>query len=195
MMFTIGIGNNGVLPLSATYRYSGIRRNPAAAMAVAIDTESTAFAPSRCLVGLRVVLEKRLRDEESGRVDEQCRVAVMLGKLALHIGDSGAICQLGGDAPGFARPAHQLSDGVVDTGFRASDDHRAAAVIDDVDRGLPADAGAAADNNDLLGLKMHIRGPFLVLLTAPTGPRFFVSTTRRIRGCRRIRAWTCGWAG
>jgi hypothetical protein len=50
-------------------------------------------------------------------------------------------------------------------------------VIDDVDCGLPADAGAAADNNDLLGLKMDIRGPFLVLLTAPTGP-FFVSTTR-----------------
>jgi hypothetical protein len=119
----------------------------------------------------------------------------MLGKHALHIGDRAAIGQLGGDAPGLSTPARQLSDGVVDTRFRASDDHRAPAVIDDVDRDLPTDAGTAADNNDFLGLKMHIRGPFQILLTAPTGSPFFVSTTSRIRRCRRIRAWTCGWAG
>jgi hypothetical protein len=47
----------------------------------------------------------------------------------------------------------QLSDGVVDTRFRASDDHRAAAVIDDVDRDLPTDAGNAADNNAFLASK------------------------------------------
>jgi hypothetical protein len=102
----------------------------------------------------------------------------MLRKRTLHIRDCSAIRQLGGDAPGLATPARQLSDGVVDTRFRASEDHRAAAVIDDVDRDLPTHAGTAADNNDLLGLKMHIRGAFLVLLTAPTGPPFFVSTTR-----------------
>ena len=86
----------------------------------------------------------------------------MLGKLALNIGDGGAIRQFGGDAPGFALPARQISDAVVDMRFRASDDHRAPAVIDDVDRDLPTDAGTAADDNDFLGLKMHIRGRFHV---------------------------------
>ena len=57
----------------------------------------------------------------------------------------------------WPRPARQLGDGVVDTGFRASDDHRAAAVIDDVDCDLSSHAGTAADHNDLLGLKMHVR--------------------------------------
>jgi hypothetical protein len=94
----------------------------------------------------------------------------MLGKRALYIGDGSAICQLGGDAPGFATPARQFSDGVVDTGFRASDDHRAAAVVDDVDRDLSSHTGTAADNNDLLGLKMHIRLPSWFSLTAPAGP-------------------------
>jgi hypothetical protein len=56
-------------------------------------------------------------------------------------------------ARGSATPARQLSDGVVDTRFRASDDHRAPAVIDDIDRDLPTHTGTAADNNDLLGLK------------------------------------------
>src|SRR6516165_5338310 len=147
------------------------------------------------VVDLRVVLEERLGDEESGRIDQQCRIAVLLRNGALHIGDRGAIRQIGGDAPGLATLACQLSDGVVDTVFRQTDDHRAPAMIDDVDCDLPTDAGTAADNNDLLGPKMHIRGAFLVLLAAPTGPRYFVSTTRRIQGCRRIRAWTCGWAG
>ena len=72
----------------------------------------------------------------------------------------------------------QLSDGVVDTGFRASDDHRAAAVIDDVDCDLSSHAGTAADNNDLLGLKMHIRGPFLVLLDGSDWIAALLSTTR-----------------
>lgn len=52
----------------------------------------------------------------------------------------------------------------IDDGEVLTDDHRAAAVIDDVDRDLPSHAGAAADNNDLLGRKMHIRDPFLALL-------------------------------
>src|SRR6516165_373287 len=43
------------------------------------------------VVVLRVVLEKRLRDEESGCVYQQCRVAVLLGKRALHIRDCSAI--------------------------------------------------------------------------------------------------------
>ena len=125
------------------------------------------------VVELRVVLEKRLGDEESGRVDQQCRVAVLLRKRPLHIGDRGAIRQLGGDTPGLATPARQLSDGVVDTAFREADDHRAPAMIDDVARDLPTDAGTAADDNDLLVPKMHTRRPFLVLLTAPSGPPLF----------------------
>ena len=72
----------------------------------------------------------------------------------------GAIRQVGGDTPGFATPALQLGDGVVDTRFRASDDHRASAVVDDVDRDLPTHAGTAAHNNDFLGRKMHIGCPF-----------------------------------
>ncbi|BBY21927.1 hypothetical protein MSTO_21320 [Mycobacterium stomatepiae] len=80
---------------------------------------------------------------------------MMRGHRALHLGDRGAIRQLGGDAPGVAAPALQLGDGVVDTRFRASDDHRTPAMSDDVDGDLSTDAGAAADNNDLLGLKMH----------------------------------------
>jgi hypothetical protein len=43
-------------------------------------------------------------------------------------------------------------------------------VIDDVDRDLPTHTGTAADNNDLLGLKMHIRLAFGFSLTAPAGP-------------------------
>ena len=57
-------------------------------------------------------------------------------------------------------------------------------VIDDVDRGLPTDAGTAADNNHLLGLKMHMRGTFLVLLAAPAGPQFFVPATRNALSSR-----------
>jgi hypothetical protein len=40
----------------------------------------------------------------------------------------------------------QVSGCVVDTDFRASDGHNAAAVIDDVDCDLPTRAGTAAEN-------------------------------------------------
>ena len=103
---------------------------------------------------------------------------MLLGKRALHIGDGGAIRQLGGDPPGLATPARQLGDGVVDTGFRASYDHRAAAMIDDVERDLSSHAGTAADNNDLLGLKMHTRGPSMVLLDGSDLTGAVLSTPR-----------------
>ena len=71
----------------------------------------------------------------------------------------GVIRQLGGDAPGCALPARQLSDGVANTVFGASDDHRIGAVLDDIDRNLPSHAGTAANHDDLLGLKMHSQFP------------------------------------
>jgi hypothetical protein len=40
---------------------------------------------------------------------------VLLGEDALHIGDHGGISQIGGDAPGLAPPARQLSHGVIYT--------------------------------------------------------------------------------
>lgn len=107
----------------------------------------------------RFVLEKRLRDEESGRVYQQCRFAVLLIKHPLQIRDRSAIRQIGCHTPRLATPAGQLSDGVVDTRLRVSDGHRTSAVVDDVDRDLLTHAGAAADNNDLLGFKMHVRVP------------------------------------
>jgi len=75
-------------------------------------------------------------------------------------------------------PACRVRDGVINTVFRPADDHRAAAVAHDINGDLPTHDGTAADNNDLPGLKMRIGGAFMVLLTAPTGPPFFVSTTR-----------------
>ena len=64
----------------------------------------------------------------------------------------------------WPRRLGQLGHGVIDTGFRASDDHRAAAVVDDIDRDLPSHAGAAADNDDLLGLEMHGESLLLIIL-------------------------------
>lgn len=104
----------------------------------------------------------------------------MRGKRVSNIGDRNAIGQLGGDAAGTT-PVRQVGDGVVDTGFRASDDHRAAAVVDDIDRDLSSYAGATADDNDLLAFEMHVRLLSWYSVTAPAVPLFFVSTTRRIR--------------
>jgi hypothetical protein len=73
--------------------------------------------------------------------------------------------------------ARKLSDGIVDTGFRPSDDHRAAAVLHDVDRNLPSHASTAADHNDLLGLKVHIGAPFLVFLD---GSGWTAASPRRV---------------
>jgi len=61
-------------------------------------------------------------------------------------------------------PACRVRDGVINTVFRPADDHRAAAVAHDINGDLPTHDGTVADNNDLLGLKMHIRGAFVVLL-------------------------------
>ena len=140
------------------------------------------------VVGPLVVLEKRFRDEESGRVDEQCRVAVMRGKRASNIGDRSAICQLGGDAPGLTTPARQVVDGVVDTGVRASDDHRAAAVVDDIDRDLSSYAGTAADNHNLLALEMHITLAFLVFRDGSGWTAVLRIDDSPYQGCRGIRA-------
>ena len=82
----------------------------------------------------------------------------------------------------MATPAHQL-DRVIDTGFRATYDHRAAAMIDDVERHLSPHAGTAADNNDLLGLKLHTRLPPGLSLTALTRPA--LSCRRRVIGGAR----------
>jgi hypothetical protein len=59
-------------------------------------------------------------------------------------------------------PVGQLGNGVIDTAFRASNDHRAATAIDDVERGLASHAGAAADDNDLLTVELcaHRSVPF-----------------------------------
>jgi hypothetical protein len=51
-------------------------------------------------------------------------------------------------------PVGQLGHGVIDAGFRASNDHRAATAIDDVERGLASHAGAPADHNDLLPVEL-----------------------------------------
>ena len=83
-------------------------------------------------------------------------------------------------------PARQLGDGVVDTGLGAPDDHRAAAMVDDVDRDLPTHAGTATDDDDLLGLKMHIRVPSWFSLTAPTGPPLFRIYDANDRELRRF---------
>src|ERR1700742_913728 len=102
----------------------------------------------------------------------------MFGERALRIGARSAIRQVCGDAPSFAAAARQLSDGVVDARFRASDDHRAAAMAHHIKGGLPTHTGAAADNDDLLGLKVHIRESLPGFLTVVAGWSFFVSTTR-----------------
>jgi hypothetical protein len=46
----------------------------------------------------------------------------------------------------FGAACGQVSGCAVGTGFRASDGHNAAVVIDDVDRDLRAHAGTAAEN-------------------------------------------------
>jgi hypothetical protein len=52
-------------------------------------------------------------------------------------------------------------------------------MTNDVDRDLPTDAGTAADNNDLLALKMHMRGS---LPGSPDGSGGTGSATRNARG-------------
>ena len=112
----------------------------------------------------------------------------MRGKRVSNIGDRSAICQLGGDAAGLTTPARQVGDGVVDTGFRASDDHRAAAVVDDIDGDLSSYAGAAADNNDLLALEMHITLAFLVFRDGSGWTTVLRIDDSPYQGCRGIRA-------
>ncbi len=119
------------------------------------------------VIELLVVLEKRPGDEKSRRVYQQGRVVVLLGQRTLYIRDGSAISQFGGDAPGVATPVRQLSDGVIDTVLRTSDDHRAAAMVDDIESDLPTHAGTAADNDDLLAVKVHVRVPSWLCLTAP----------------------------
>jgi hypothetical protein len=58
-------------------------------------------------------------------------------------------------------PVGQLGNGVIDTAFRASNDHRAATAIDDVERGLASHAGTAADLNDLLTVELCAIGESL----------------------------------
>ncbi len=84
-------------------------------------------------------------------------------KRTLHIGNRSAIRQLRGDPRSLTTPAGQLGHDVFNAIFRATHDHRAPAMAHDINGDLPTHAGTAADNNDLLGLKMHIRGPLLLL--------------------------------
>ena len=99
--------------------------------------------------------------------------AFIAGQTRLH-----RIDQFGDVPPGVTAPACRVRDRVINMAFRPADDHRAAAVAHDINGDLPHHAGIAADNCDLPGLRTHIRGVFMVLLTAPTGPPFLVSTTR-----------------
>ena len=62
-----------------------------------------------------------------------------------------------------ALPAARSSATVSRPGLPTPDDDRAAAMLDDVDRGLASHPAAATDDDDLLGLEMHIRVPFLVV--------------------------------
>jgi hypothetical protein len=74
-----------------------------------------------------------------------------------------SVGQLGRDPPGLTAPAGQLGHHVIDPFFRASNDHRAATAIDDVQRGLAPHAGTAAEHDDLLTLEpcTHPLNPFI----------------------------------
>src|ERR1700757_1184702 len=88
----------------------------------------------------------------------------MLAKRPLHIGDRSAIRQLGSDPPGLAIPAAQFGHGVINTLFRATDNHRAAPVAHDIDGDLPTHAGTTSDNDDLLGIEVHGETLLLIVL-------------------------------
>jgi hypothetical protein len=60
------------------------------------------------------------------------------------------IDQFGGAPPGVTAPTCRVRDGVINTVFRPTDDHRAAAVAHHINGDLPNHAGTAADTNDLL---------------------------------------------
>ena len=85
-------------------------------------------------------------------------------------------------------PWCQICDGVVDTGFRASDDHRAAAVVDDIDRDLSSYAGATADNHDLFAFEMHVTLAFLVFRDGSGWTAVLRIDDSSYQGCRGIRA-------
>jgi hypothetical protein len=64
----------------------------------------------------------------------------------------------------LATPAGQFGHGVIDTLFRPADDYRAAAVANDINGNLSAHAGAASDDDDLLGIEMHGGTLLLIVL-------------------------------
>jgi hypothetical protein len=100
------------------------------------------------VVGGQVVVEERYRSEHPGGVDQQRRVGVLAGQLLLHPGDLVRVGEIGGDAPRLPG-GPQGHHGLVDQVRLAADDDRAAAPDDHVLRGLPADAAAAADHDQL----------------------------------------------
>lgn len=65
---------------------------------------------------------------------------------------------------GVTAPACRVRDGIVDTGFGAPDNDRAAVPIGNVDRGLRPHGGIAGANDDLFGLEAcrHVLVPFPV---------------------------------
>jgi hypothetical protein len=90
-----------------------------------------------------------LGDEQSGRVDQQGRICVLVSQLLADPGHLHPVGQIGGDAVGRAVLGQRL-DGVVDAVLVLADDDGAAAGGHHVFGGLAAHPAAAADDHQLL---------------------------------------------
>ena len=99
------------------------------------------------------------------------------------------IDQFGDTRSGVTAPACRARDGIVETGFGAPDDDRAAVPIDDVDRGLRPHDGIADANDDLFGLQACTRllVPFPVSpATAGPLPLMFLIQSTKARASRAL---------
>jgi hypothetical protein len=74
------------------------------------------------------------------------------------------IDQVGDAHPGVTAPACRARDGIVEAGFGAPHDERAAGPIDNVHRGLRPHGGIAGASDDLFSLEAsrHVLVPFPV---------------------------------
>lgn len=100
-----------------------------------------------------VLVEIRLRDEESGGIHQQRGVRVFVCQLLAHRVDLLAISHVGGDAPGLALRGERV-DGVRDVRLIAADDDCAATTLHHLYRSRTSHPAAATNHDKLAALEL-----------------------------------------